>query len=202
MAGEIRINAQTQTPAEIFNASRCFTTPDFQRPYIWGEKQIDELWHDIIALAVNPEPPSHRHFTGAILLQDPERPGRISQPKVIDGQQRLTTLQLAIAALRAVYTEWGHQTEADEIYGLYLHNAHGVPAGQPELAFKMVHSCPDDSKAFRHCLQRDDPSLRQADPSQQTLLPYMAAASPPPGSATVNAAYEHLVSLGRVDISA
>ena len=195
MAGDIRINAQTQTPAEIFNASRCFTTPDFQRPYIWTGNQIDELWHDITALAVRPDAASHRHFAGAILLQDPERPGRISQPKVIDGQQRLTTLQLAIAALRAVYAEQGHQTEADEIYGLYLHNGYGVPTGQPELAFKMEHGCPDDGIAFRHCPQWDNPPQIQAGPNQQTLLPHMAAAGPPPGSATVNEAYGHLAYL-------
>ena len=167
MAGDIRINAQTQTPAEIFNASRCFATPDFQRPYIWTEKQNDELWHDIIVLAVNTETASHRHFTGAILLQDPETPGRISQPKVIDGQQRLTTLHLAITALRAVYAERGHQNEADEIYGLYLYNEYGVPADRPKLAFKWSMAAPTTaSPSGTVCKGITSPCARQTRASK------------------------------------
>ena len=84
---------------ELFSMERRYVIPLFQRPYVWGEPQWDDLWNDVREMAelvrdppIGARPP---HFLGAIVLQgEPPTGHHIAAFHVIDGQQRLTTLQL------------------------------------------------------------------------------------------------------------
>lgn len=91
---------------EIFTMERRHVIPLFQRPYVWGEPQWEALWEDIREMAeLLSEPGAARppHFLGAIVLHGVPPTGKhISAFHVIDGQQRLTTLQLFLGALGAV----------------------------------------------------------------------------------------------------
>ena len=76
-----------------------FAIPEYQRPYAWGEPQVDELWDDLLeSLGVG-------HFMGSLVLnvEDEDR------PQVIDGQQRLTTLAVLLALIRDRYHDIGSQ---------------------------------------------------------------------------------------------
>src|SRR5690606_29890082 len=81
--------------------------PLFQRPYVWNEEnQWEPLWEDLTRVAgrVLAEPnESHQpHFLGAVVLQQVAgQTGHMQQRTIIDGQQRLTTLQLLLDALHA-----------------------------------------------------------------------------------------------------
>ena len=76
-----------------------FVIPVFQRVYSWNARQCEELWGDIMRAGRTGEP----HFMGMLLLaRDPEAHGGLEQMDVIDGQQRMTTLMLLLAALRPV----------------------------------------------------------------------------------------------------
>jgi hypothetical protein len=81
--------------------------PLFQRPYVWNEdSQWGPLWEDIVRVAQRhlDEPTAHHtpHFLGAVVLQQLQNPvGSLQARTVIDGQQRLTTLQLMMDALHA-----------------------------------------------------------------------------------------------------
>ena len=81
--------------------------PLFQRPYVWNEEnQWDPLWTDLTRLAerqlANPSIRQQPHFLGAVVLQQtPNQSGLMQQRTIIDGQQRLTTLQLLFDALHA-----------------------------------------------------------------------------------------------------
>ena len=98
--------------------------PLFQRPYVWGkEAQWEPLWDDIIrmaeALRPNLNSPPKPHFLGAIVLQ--QRNVSIqSVPHrwVIDGQQRLTTLQIIIDAVQAFMEANGLTTPAGRLRNL------------------------------------------------------------------------------------
>jgi hypothetical protein len=91
---------------QLFSMERRFVIPLFQRPYVWGPDQWDALWEDIREMTegihdagVGSRP---AHFLGAIVLQGVPLTGHhIAAFQVIDGQQRLTTLQLFLSALRA-----------------------------------------------------------------------------------------------------
>ena len=195
MPGKVHINANTVTPAALFAGPHCYTTPDFQRPYVWNTGQVADLWNDIVALAKGDD--DNRHFTGVILLQEADeaerrKSGFIECRKVIDGQQRLTTLQLLLAALRTVYQERNDPDAANTIYNLYLRNRDGVPAGQENLQYKIHHSYQRDSVAFREYVQSEGVVPVQApDEAQGTYLP-PAAGTPAHESPKFTAAYNLL----------
>jgi uncharacterized protein with ParB-like and HNH nuclease domain len=89
----------------IFEPKMRFEVPLFQRPYVWSqERQWEPLWEDIsskfTAQIEGKQDPSVI-FLGAMVL-DQQQTATMQLPKrqVIDGQQRLTTLQIFLAALR------------------------------------------------------------------------------------------------------
>jgi hypothetical protein len=91
---------------QIFDPTTQLEAPLFQRPYVWRQlKNWQPLWDSIQDLAdkraesTNARP----HFLGAVVLdQIPNAHGTIAKRQIIDGQQRLTTLQLALAAIRDI----------------------------------------------------------------------------------------------------
>src|SRR5215211_4348408 len=89
---------------QLFERDVRYTVPLYQRPYVWDEQhQWAPLWDDITALLQHQESGDSSglwsHFLGAIVLdQEQTVPGQIPRFTVIDGQQRLTTLQLLVAA--------------------------------------------------------------------------------------------------------
>ncbi len=101
---------------ELFNSSRQYLIPVFQRGYVWTlEKQVAPLWADLKdrALAfisqvkqaeqvgIAPLKPLQKHFLGSVVLTPISAPfGRVTTLEVIDGQQRTTTLHLLLLAFR------------------------------------------------------------------------------------------------------
>ena len=79
--------------------------PLFQRPYVWNQPdQWDPLWRDVIRvtnrLLKDPTGNHQPHFLGAVVFQQVQSPsGDLQQRTIIDGQQRLTTLQLMFDAI-------------------------------------------------------------------------------------------------------
>jgi hypothetical protein len=76
-----------------------FVVPEYQRPYSWGDDQIDELWEDLIGSL------GSGHFMGSLVLNIEHE----EMPQVIDGQQRLTTLVMLLALIRDRYHDIGSQ---------------------------------------------------------------------------------------------
>jgi uncharacterized protein with ParB-like and HNH nuclease domain len=108
----------TLTVQQLFERDVRYVVPLYQRPYIWNEEeQWAPLWEDLTTLLGHQANVGSSglwsHFLGAIVLdQDQITPGRIPQYTVIDGQQRLTTLQLLIAAAATVIGERGQEDDA------------------------------------------------------------------------------------------
>jgi len=77
----------------------CFyVVPDYQREYVWTDKEVHQLLEDIneqIDAASTRE-----YFIGTILVSPTDQRG---QYDVIDGQQRLTTFYLLLCALRNLF---------------------------------------------------------------------------------------------------
>lgn len=102
---------------DLFQKERRYVVPLYQRAYVWNEdEQWQPLWDDIErqaegCLASASGVPRRSHFLGAVVLNVQKIVGSaVARSEVIDGQQRLTTLQLFIAALRdfAIKTESSH----------------------------------------------------------------------------------------------
>ena len=85
------------------NDQYLFEVPRYQRRYVWDETNWNKLWEDIVG-QVN-IPPNQRgvgHFTGPIVTRviDERAEDRRQRFEVIDGQQRLTTLEIIFCVIR------------------------------------------------------------------------------------------------------
>ena len=101
-----------RTPLQLFNLPQHFVIPLFQRPYVWKEdEQWEPLWKDIRRVAdlrISEPHLAPQHFLGAVVLQAHEaESARLTTWNVIDGQQRLTTLQLLADATGAIFAQAG-----------------------------------------------------------------------------------------------
>jgi hypothetical protein len=87
----------------LFAQPGRYMVPLFQRPYVWTEdEQWKPLWEDIRRVAddvVACKDAVRSHFLGSVVLELQHTPaGHLATREVIDGQQRLTTLQLFLKA--------------------------------------------------------------------------------------------------------
>ncbi|SMD23909.1 DUF262 domain-containing protein [Lentzea albidocapillata] len=128
------MQAHTHTPAIIFGHHIRYVVPLFQRPYVWTEDdQWQPLWEDIRTLTERlldapptayGAPPLPPHFLGAIVLDQQTTPsGFIATRHIIDGQQRLTTLQLLLDAAQWVVEQHGADMDAQALKTLVLNGA-------------------------------------------------------------------------------
>jgi uncharacterized protein DUF262/uncharacterized protein DUF1524 len=113
------VEAGPRSVKVIFEQDRRLVVPLFQRPYVWTrEDQWEPLWGDIRRLAerVLSGKEVRAHFLGAIVLDQVRKPtGHVETRTVIDGQQRLTTLQLFLEAFSDFC-----QARSDERHGKAL----------------------------------------------------------------------------------
>lgn len=95
-AGMQQLEAHQVPLHKIFCSDYDFRIPDYQRPYAWEREQATQLLEDLVeALDRGGDEP---YFLGSIVLVKHKG---VSDAEVIDGQQRLTTLTILLAVLRA-----------------------------------------------------------------------------------------------------
>ncbi|MDE9367240.1 DUF262 domain-containing protein [Luteipulveratus sp. YIM 133132] len=124
-----------KTPGGIFNAPQHLEIPLFQRRYVWEkEEQWEPLWGDLLRLvAARSTTPTATHFMGAIVLQQlPNSVGGVQRWSVIDGQQRLTTLQILMDAVGAELEHLGERRQANRLRKL-THNDEDDLPDSPDL---------------------------------------------------------------------
>lgn len=158
------MKADTVRLVNVFGTDRRHVVPIFQRPYVWGrERNWEPLLADVKAAAEEVEAGQaggvaevdrvgRTYFLGAIVLERlPVAPGRIVAMNVIDGQQRLSTLQVLIAACWANATAAG-ASNAEVLLKLLLHNTEQlIHPEHPYELYKVWPSLPDRD-AFGHVL--------------------------------------------------
>lgn len=84
-----------------------FFLPHFQREYAWEKENWDTLIKDMLTIYDNYDPLNEpEHFMGAlVVIGDGNRSGTIPAFKLVDGQQRLTTISLILCALARLVDE-------------------------------------------------------------------------------------------------
>ncbi|MCK3775237.1 DUF262 domain-containing HNH endonuclease family protein [Ensifer sesbaniae] len=108
----------TRSIIELFDGKKRFLIPLYQRQYAWkAHPQLALLWEDIersVARLMEDRRSLTPHFMGAIVIAQVKTFGKELQAfEIIDGQQRLTTFQLLLAALRDVAGANGSHYEAE-----------------------------------------------------------------------------------------
>lgn len=144
---------------KLFVSPVRYEIPLFQRSYVWGlEKQWSPLWEDVQNTAeryLNSE--EKAHFLGAVVLQQkPVSTPMLQTRLVVDGQQRLTTLQLLLDAVQEVLEQHGVDTAAKRLKLLVL-NPEAYRDDKDDNAFKVWPTTADQG-AFRNAMHNDLPS--------------------------------------------
>jgi uncharacterized protein with ParB-like and HNH nuclease domain len=92
------MEANKRTLSDIFNGNRILEIPFFQRTYVWSEDQWERLMEDLETVSVFNKP----YFLGSVILKQQPTPagGSVGDKRtLIDGQQRLTTLNILLKVL-------------------------------------------------------------------------------------------------------
>lgn len=120
------METRVQTPGQLFQLTQTLEIPLFQRPYVWTEeRQWAPLWEDVVRLVGlrMAQAPTATHFLGAVVMQQSSGPmGFAAEYSLIDGQQRLTTLQLLLSAASEALQDAGQSASANNLRKLTLHD--------------------------------------------------------------------------------
>lgn len=157
------MRADALSPRNLFETTVHYEVPAFQRPYVWSEEdQWSPLWRDIRRVAETVVRASGDkdalsaiggHFLGAVVLKgkDPVA-GDVTRQSVIDGQQRLTTLQVLLDAVHAAALGRGHEVEAEQLEELILNKANRFARRPERLKLWPTRT---DRAAFEHAMEHD-----------------------------------------------
>ncbi|WP_419809025.1 DUF262 domain-containing protein [Sphingomonas sp.] len=143
----------TRSIIELFDGKKRYLIPLYQRQYAWKvEPQLRLLWEDIVRAyqrLLKDRASVVPHFMGAMVIAQIKTFGKEVQAfEVIDGQQRMTTFQLLLAALRDVAAANGSSYAAE--IQKYLFNE-GIMETPNVERFKVWPSLMD-RRAFAHVI--------------------------------------------------
>lgn len=154
---------EVKQPRQVFYMPQRLLVPLFQRPYVWSrEGQWELLWSDVqrvaekVCLNEIPAP----HFLGAVVLQQQAGEiGALPVRTIIDGQQRLTTLQLLLDAVYEEVAQAGFEAIAKQVVDLVENAEHYLK--EPEDRYK-VWPTNRDRQAFNEVMAAQSPINYQA----------------------------------------
>lgn len=152
-----------QSAQNLFFLPLQYEIPIYQRPYVWDEdRQWQPLWDDVERTAEDIlDPPAKGtadHFMGAIVVQGAAQVGAMTKWLVIDGQQRLTTLQILLDAVQLTMRKAGDHAAnpANQILSLVENQEFNYdPVADPHLRFK-VWPTAGDQAAYETAMTRVD----------------------------------------------
>ncbi|MBX3495583.1 MAG: DUF262 domain-containing protein [Parvibaculum sp.] len=140
----------TDTPeesnfADLVAGDNVINIPLFQREYKWNEKNLTQFWQDIEDIL---DGTKMSQFLGVVVtVRQPSAIGRPTIYDIVDGQQRLFTCYLSLAAAVRVALDNGHRDWALEVARTYLllrpfsqhpTNTKLVPSAADRQQFKMI----------------------------------------------------------------
>ncbi|KXV35666.1 hypothetical protein AD942_00310 [Gluconobacter japonicus] len=145
------MDAEDHKVEAVFKEDRRFIVPLYQRKYQWAEHRLLPFWEDVQAKAAEVLVNESRfeHYMGALIIAPVDIGSQISKTpvvQVVDGQQRLTTFQLFLVALREVARRHDFADFIDHING-YLFNNRKSKDTDPLTRFKLTPT-PSDRELF------------------------------------------------------
>lgn len=90
------MKAEERTISNILTEQICYKIPPYQRPYSWEKENVQQLLDDIWDAYTDGDR-EKEYFIGSLITIEREKDRRYD---VVDGQQRLTTLNLILARFR------------------------------------------------------------------------------------------------------
>lgn len=135
------MKAQDLPYTRLLNSAVQFVIPVFQRDYRWTEDQCSQLWEDVYEAGKENAP----HFFGPVVyIASGDVGAAFAKWLLIDGQQRITTVTLLLAALADHANDLGQERLSKQIKNYFL-----------------VNSEEDDDRRWKLVLrERDEATLR------------------------------------------
>lgn len=125
---------------------RYYSIPTYQRNYQWDEERWHDLWRDLGPIYRGIE--TKDHFVGAMIVAQDAHFGAKVKVELIDGQQRLTTILILLAAIRDEQNERNGKTvDFNQDVLVYVRDSEGVPTKQ-----KILEVSESDRVAFNSVL--------------------------------------------------
>jgi hypothetical protein len=152
----------------VLNESRRYMVPLYQRQYQWREPRLRPFWSDVVAKAdeLMDGRLHYPHYMGALILApggDGYAIGVTPRMQVVDGQQRLTTFQVLIAAIAETARANGWDGMLAKAQN-YLFNATKAGDVDPQAKFKLSPT-PADRELFFDLLLLSSRELRPRYPA-------------------------------------
>lgn len=161
------------TIQQLFQDRRQYMVPFYQRTYVWTRTgQWEQLWDDIRVKAEARLIGSRTgpHFLGAVVLDPQPREGLIGVDTlhIIDGQQRLATLQFILKSVLLILRSV-NSTAIAEIVAGSLKNSNPDTMRNPDIEVFKVWPTFRDRDDYRAALEADDRNaLRSVFPKSFT----------------------------------
>lgn len=111
MSTTIEINKKSVKEFLEAGKKQKFVIPEYQRPYAWGEDEVQTLFDDIVEYTQ--ERIDSPYFLGTIVSYTNDD----KEQEIIDGQQRITTLCLLLRALYTKIEKMDHTKERNNFIG-------------------------------------------------------------------------------------
>jgi hypothetical protein len=143
------LTAHEQPITKICSDDYVFRIPGYQRPYAWTTEHSQELLDDLLTFmkaAGGPIEDMPPYFLGSIVLIKKEG---ASEADVVDGQQRLTTITILLAAIRASVDA----THAAEVTPLIYEKGSAIRGTKDQFRLTLRER---DSEFFQTYVQRED----------------------------------------------
>jgi uncharacterized protein with ParB-like and HNH nuclease domain len=107
------IKSEERSIGSILADKRTLRVPAYQRSFSWTKVQIDDLWEDIQSILYDGQEP---YFLGSmVFIQKAD-----NSLEVVDGQQRLATVSLLLAAIRDGFAAVDDKARAQHVETHYL----------------------------------------------------------------------------------
>lgn len=154
----------------VLREKQQWVVPVYQRHYEWetGEdRQIPRLWEDLREETLErlEKRSPYPHYFGAIIYSEPPNQpfGVVRRRFLVDGQQRITTFQLILAAIREVAREKGVARLLDVI-NAYLFNEKSASMQDTARERFKVWPSAYDRELYKNIVEHEFPKVRRLNP--------------------------------------
>ena len=146
-----------KTIRELFDGTKIFHIPQYQRAYAREEKQLEDFVDDIKNQKLDKD-----YFFGTILFQEKRKSNAFDNIDIVDGQQRVTTLIIFMKLLLDRLRGHGDENEIDMLNDRYIQL-------YDEYKLRVLQ---DDNAFFKSYILQDNSCSNDSvrTPSQKRLL--------------------------------
>ena len=136
---------------ELLNGQVQYVVPRWQRRYCWGQSDIERLVDDLVTIAAAGS--NATHYGGTLLtFPDPGAAGVVTTIRVVDGQQRLTTVSILLGCIAA---ELGEAGECDGWTRQIILDDRLTNPGKPSEKRRKLRLQDGDEEEYRRGLEDD-----------------------------------------------